>query len=151
MKCLLHAAMLSMPRLKLPNFHQVTITHIGNTKSLLDTTNCCSLAHSCMSDLLPKALMHHHVKGELTDITLDATCLHVDMRCHWHLFQTYFCLLGDMLSVLVPTCVCLCVWGYLCPVYPSNPCKILRATCSNAHSQQWGIQSKAQGSLLATS
>ena len=63
--------MLSMPRLKLPDFHEVTITHTGNTKSLLDTTRCWSLAQSCMTDLLPKASMHH-VKGELTDITLEA-------------------------------------------------------------------------------
>ena len=104
MTCLLH-----VPRLKLPDFHQVTMTHTGNTKSLLDTTNCCSLAHACMSDLLPKALMHHNGKCELTAKTLDATCLHVDMCCHWHLFHTHFCLLGDMLSVFRWPDVCVCV------------------------------------------
>jgi len=96
----------------------------------------CLLADSCMTDLLPKASMHH-AKCELTDITLEAKCLHVDM-CLAPFSHLVLSAGGHALcsEAYMCVCVCLCACGYPCPIYHSEPCKILRTICSNVHSEQ---------------
>jgi hypothetical protein len=135
MTCWLHATMLSMPRLKLPDFHQVTITHTGNTKCLLDTSQMLVLDTFLHDWLAAQGINapcqgwadRHNTGGQMI------ACVHV-LGTFFTL--SFVCWGTCTLFWGLHVCVCLCACGYPCPIYHSEPCKILKAICSSVHSEQ---------------